>query len=180
MHTYSAPTSPPPRSNKVWWSGRWDQQHDGVVLMVESICEEGFAYMRKVEEDRQKSSQTRARKSYKRDNTVAAKNNFQSPGRALSSHIYMRPCLGVQVSETLSSRPSKTGAADPSYAIACRQQTICSRGSSAPGASGRRVRPYWPTAWREVGERAPVRVEASASWRSSSARPSWPGMAWLN
>jgi hypothetical protein len=35
----------------VWWSGRWDQQHDGVVLMVESICGQGFAYAREVEED---------------------------------------------------------------------------------------------------------------------------------
>jgi hypothetical protein len=34
--------------------GRWDQQHDGVLLMVESICGKGFAYTREVEEDRQK------------------------------------------------------------------------------------------------------------------------------
>jgi hypothetical protein len=33
------------------WSGRWDQQHDGVVLMVESICRQGFTYAREVEED---------------------------------------------------------------------------------------------------------------------------------
>jgi hypothetical protein len=46
--------SPPPRSSKVWWSGRWDQQHNGVVLMVESICGQGFAYAREVEEDRLK------------------------------------------------------------------------------------------------------------------------------
>jgi hypothetical protein len=38
----------------VWWSGRWDQQHDGVVLMVESICGQGFTYAREVKEDRQK------------------------------------------------------------------------------------------------------------------------------
>jgi hypothetical protein len=37
------------------WSGRWDQQHDGVVPMVESICGQGFAYTRKVEEDWQKN-----------------------------------------------------------------------------------------------------------------------------
>jgi hypothetical protein len=36
------------------WSGRWDQHHDGVVLMVESICGQGFAYAREVEEDRLK------------------------------------------------------------------------------------------------------------------------------
>jgi hypothetical protein len=35
-------------------SGRWDQQYDGVVLMVESIYGQGFAYMRKVEEERLK------------------------------------------------------------------------------------------------------------------------------
>jgi hypothetical protein len=55
LHTYSVTTTPPPRSSKVRWSGRWDQQHDGVVLMVESICGQGFAYAREVEEDRQKS-----------------------------------------------------------------------------------------------------------------------------
>jgi hypothetical protein len=60
MHTYSAATTPPPWSSKVQWSGRWDQQHDGVVLMVESICGQGFAYAREVEEDRQKTNQTRA------------------------------------------------------------------------------------------------------------------------
>jgi hypothetical protein len=51
---YSATTTPPPRSCKVWWSGRWDQQLNGVVLMVESICGQGFAYVREVEERRQK------------------------------------------------------------------------------------------------------------------------------
>jgi hypothetical protein len=51
LHTYSATTSPPPWSSKVRWSGRWDQQHDGVVLMVESICGQGFSYAREVEEE---------------------------------------------------------------------------------------------------------------------------------
>jgi hypothetical protein len=54
LHTYRTTTTPPPRSSKVWWSGRWDQQHDGVMLMVESICEQGFAYAHGVEEDWQK------------------------------------------------------------------------------------------------------------------------------
>jgi hypothetical protein len=53
LHTYRATTPPPPRSSKVRWSGRWDQQHDDVVLMVKSICGQGFAYTREVEEDRQ-------------------------------------------------------------------------------------------------------------------------------
>jgi hypothetical protein len=66
LHMYSATTTPPPRSSKMRWSTRWDQQHDGVVLMMESICGQGFAYTREVEEDRQRSSQTRARKYYKR------------------------------------------------------------------------------------------------------------------
>jgi hypothetical protein len=65
MHTYSATMTPPPRSSKVSWSDRWDQQHDGMVLMVESICGQGFAYAREVEEERQKkTSQTRAKESY--------------------------------------------------------------------------------------------------------------------
>jgi hypothetical protein len=54
LHTYSATTTPP-RSSKVRWSGRWDQQHDGMVLMVESIYGQGFAYVHEVEEDRQKN-----------------------------------------------------------------------------------------------------------------------------
>jgi hypothetical protein len=37
MHTYSAPTTPPSWSSEIWWSGRWDRQHDGVVSMVESM-----------------------------------------------------------------------------------------------------------------------------------------------
>jgi hypothetical protein len=45
--------SPPPRSSEVRWSGIWDQQHDSVVLMVESICGQGFVYTREVEEERQ-------------------------------------------------------------------------------------------------------------------------------
>jgi hypothetical protein len=52
LHTYITTTTPPPQSIKVWWSGRWDQQHDGVVLMVESICGQGFAYTSKMEEER--------------------------------------------------------------------------------------------------------------------------------
>jgi hypothetical protein len=46
MHTYSAPTTPPSRSSEIWWSGRWDRQHDGVVSMVESIRRQGFACLR--------------------------------------------------------------------------------------------------------------------------------------
>jgi hypothetical protein len=50
MHTYNTTTTPPPRSSKVWWSGRWDQQHDGMVLMVEKFLQ-GFAkLLRRVEE----------------------------------------------------------------------------------------------------------------------------------
>jgi hypothetical protein len=52
LHMYSATTSPPPRSSKVRWSGRWDQQHDGVVLMVEIICGQDFANACEVEEER--------------------------------------------------------------------------------------------------------------------------------
>jgi hypothetical protein len=55
LHTYSAAMTHPPRSSKVRWSGRWDQQHNGVVLMVESICGQGFAYAHEVEERRQKN-----------------------------------------------------------------------------------------------------------------------------
>jgi hypothetical protein len=53
--------SPSPQSSKEWWHGRWDQLHDGVVLMMENIYEQGFAYACEVEEDRQRSNQTRAK-----------------------------------------------------------------------------------------------------------------------
>jgi hypothetical protein len=79
LHTYSTTTTPPPRSSKVRWSGRWDQQHDGVVLMMKSICGQDFAYARKVEEDRQKSNQTRARKYYKSNRRrLRLKTDFRS------------------------------------------------------------------------------------------------------
>jgi hypothetical protein len=46
LHTYSAPTTPPSRSSEIWWSSRWDRQHDGVVSMVESFRRQGFACLR--------------------------------------------------------------------------------------------------------------------------------------
>jgi hypothetical protein len=46
MHTYSAPTTPPSWSSEIWWSGRWDRQHDGVVSMVKSMRRQGFAGLR--------------------------------------------------------------------------------------------------------------------------------------
>jgi hypothetical protein len=52
MQTYSAAMIPPPRSSRVRWSGRWDQQHGSVVLMVESIRGQDLAYAHEVEEDR--------------------------------------------------------------------------------------------------------------------------------
>jgi hypothetical protein len=42
--------------------------------MVDSICGQGFAYAREVEEDRQKSSQTRA-KGYEREAPTAEQNS---------------------------------------------------------------------------------------------------------
>jgi hypothetical protein len=53
LHRCRTTMTLPHRSSKVRWSGRWDQQHDGVVLIVESICGQGFTYAREVEEDRQ-------------------------------------------------------------------------------------------------------------------------------
>jgi hypothetical protein len=35
-----------PRSSEIWWSGRWDWQHKGVVPMVESIRRQGFTCLR--------------------------------------------------------------------------------------------------------------------------------------
>jgi hypothetical protein len=38
MHTYGAAMSPPFLVQQVWWRDRLDQQHVGVVLMVENFC----------------------------------------------------------------------------------------------------------------------------------------------
>jgi hypothetical protein len=38
MHTCGAAMSPPSLVQQVWWRDRLDQQHDGVVLMVENFC----------------------------------------------------------------------------------------------------------------------------------------------
>jgi hypothetical protein len=46
MHTCSTPMTPPPRSSEIWWSGRWDRQHDDVTSMVESMHRQGFACLR--------------------------------------------------------------------------------------------------------------------------------------
>jgi hypothetical protein len=46
MHTCSTPMTPPPRSSEIWWSGRWDRQHDDVTSMVESMRRQGFACLR--------------------------------------------------------------------------------------------------------------------------------------
>jgi hypothetical protein len=83
LHTYSTTTTPPPRSSKVQWSGRWDQQHDGVVLMVESIRGQGFAYAREVEEDSQKTSQTRARGYRQKRHSSGGRSNQSRDGRLL-------------------------------------------------------------------------------------------------
>jgi hypothetical protein len=79
MHTYSAMTTPPPRSSKVRRSGRRDQQHDGVVLMVESICGQGFAYTHEVEEDW-------AKELVKLGLEAADKKKHSSSGRSNQSH----------------------------------------------------------------------------------------------
>jgi hypothetical protein len=50
MHTYSAAMSPPSLVQQVWWRDRLDQQHDGVVLMVENFC--GRAHLRAVARER--------------------------------------------------------------------------------------------------------------------------------
>jgi hypothetical protein len=54
MYTYNAATTPPPQSSEMRWSGRWDQQHEDVVLMVESICGQSFTYACEVKEERLK------------------------------------------------------------------------------------------------------------------------------
>jgi hypothetical protein len=46
MHTYSAPMTPPSWYSEIWWSGRWDRQHDGMVSMVESMRRQSYACLR--------------------------------------------------------------------------------------------------------------------------------------
>jgi hypothetical protein len=44
--------TPPPRSSKIWWSGRLDRQYDGMVLWWRVFRGQGFAYMWFEEEER--------------------------------------------------------------------------------------------------------------------------------
>jgi hypothetical protein len=85
MHTYNAttPPPPPPQSSKRRWSGRCDQQHDDVVLMMECICGQGFAYARVVDEDRQKGYSNLVKE-------IATKSN--NDGR-LNPPVYVLPAF---------------------------------------------------------------------------------------
>jgi hypothetical protein len=75
--------SPPPRSSKVRWSGIWDQQHNGVVLMVESICGQGFAYVREVKEDWAKHLVKLEQKDYRKQSSMAQEKKRIHPVRYL-------------------------------------------------------------------------------------------------
>jgi hypothetical protein len=86
MHTYSATTPPPPRSSKAWGRGRWDQQHDGVMLMVKSICGQGFAYAHEVEEEIDK-------RRLQKPSSGSAK--FRSTEPRLVYPFIGRGCLGI-------------------------------------------------------------------------------------
>jgi hypothetical protein len=90
LHTYSATTTPPSRSSKVRWSTRWDRQHDGLVLRVESICGQGFAYTREVEEERQRYSQTRAKESYREQSWRLNNSQIRSRPNTSTDPFYMR------------------------------------------------------------------------------------------
>jgi hypothetical protein len=63
--------------------------------MVESICGQGFAYTRKVEEDRQKKL---VKLGLEATETVTVDDLKSAPKPALPSPIYKRPkaCLAVQ------------------------------------------------------------------------------------
>jgi hypothetical protein len=83
MHTYSAPTTPPSRSSEIWWSGRWDQQHDGVVSMVESMRRQGFACLRGGERTEKGGFRKRA----------AASRKLDQPKPRRCGPFYSRPIL---------------------------------------------------------------------------------------
>jgi hypothetical protein len=118
---YNATTTPPPQSSKVRCSGRWDQQHDGVVLMVESICGQRFAYAREVEEDRQRSSQTRVKE--------ATGNNSESR-RLIQNQVTARPNLTPFIARSWLRVRAKSVKPSPctsyvclaSYASSCRSR----------------------------------------------------------
>jgi hypothetical protein len=85
IHTYSAPTTPPSRSSEIWWSDRWDRQHDGVVSMMESMRRQGFACLRGGE---------RMEKGGFRNRAAAPEKFFWShQNRCLSNPLYSRPSL---------------------------------------------------------------------------------------
>jgi hypothetical protein len=82
---YSAPTTPPSRSSEIWWSGRWDRQHDGVVSMVESMRRQGFACLRGGERTEKGGFRNRA----------AAPQKLGLPNRQRTDPFYMRRLIRV-------------------------------------------------------------------------------------
>jgi hypothetical protein len=92
MHLYSAPTTPPSRSSEIWWSGRWDRQHDGVVSMVESMRRQSFACLRGGRRTEKGGSRNRA----------MAPPRFSLPSRRPNGSFYSRRDLHNQLGHAIS------------------------------------------------------------------------------
>jgi hypothetical protein len=95
MHTYGAAMTLPSRSSEIWWSGRWDRQHDGVVSMVESMRRQGFACLR---------GGRRMEKGGFR-NRAAAPRKFGLLEPSVLWSFYRRPTLGHQKDGVQSTQP---------------------------------------------------------------------------
>jgi hypothetical protein len=152
MHTYSAPMTPPSRSSEIWWSGRWDRQHDSVVSMVESMRRQGFACLR---------GGRRTEKEGFRKRAAASQRTRSKTSPPAPWSFYRKPNLqqGLGLAcETTSCKPRHQAAArDRSLSIcACVLLALASRGwpirlRSPPGPgllpSSKAARPLsapWP------------------------------------
>jgi hypothetical protein len=132
MHTYSAPTTPPSRSSEIWWSGRWDRQHDSVVSMVESMRRQGFACLR---------GGRRTEKGGFRKRAVAPQELGRTKNRRLSTPFYRRPMrVRSRAAHETNTPRRRPLAIDRCDRIASERAVLCTMIGQAW--------PMWPTsAW---------------------------------
>jgi hypothetical protein len=140
--------------------------------MVESICEQGFAYTCEVEEDRQRSSQTRAkeRATGEADGWSKSKirsNPFRAPG--------CLPFIGVVPFKTCKPRQVTYGACQILVLIVCAcwpsgsgSIEMWSRATARAGASGLSI---------DLDRRSERRGLARAAQAAGLQRESWCGPA---
>jgi hypothetical protein len=147
--------------------------------MVESICGQGFAYAREVEEERlKKTSQTRAKRSYRQKATAAEKlgQNLTYLMRPASVLLFIAARASLEVLSKFSQNLANARSTLPRN---CRRKDRTSRSciDSAPASSAwlidqidrsGAIRSCRPSGDRELGQRGPRRCSGPVSgpnWR---------------